>query len=117
MRWSTKSTWLRIALLAAAFFAVPLVIAALTPDPYQSTSALIVTLFVFFPAIVIVLAVWDGFAEGFCLLWLLAPFVAFLPSMYVFFNDSALIYGVAYSILALLANGVASLVDRGRTTR
>ncbi|WP_254873058.1 hypothetical protein [Schaalia sp. Marseille-Q2122] len=105
---------MRIALLAVVFFAVPLVIRLLTPDPYQSTSALIATIFVLFPAIVIALAVWDGFAEGLSLLWLLAPFVVFLPPMYIFFNDSALIYGVAYSILALLANGLASL-PKGRS--
>lgn len=117
MRWSTKSTWLRIVLVAVAFFVVPLVIMVLTPEPYQSTSALIGALFVVFPAIVIILAVWDGLAEGFSLLWLLAPSVVFLPPMFIFFNESALIYGMAYSVVGVLANGIASLAHKGRAMR
>lgn len=108
MRWNTKSTWLRIALLAAGFCAVPLVILALMSDPSRSTSALIATLFLVFPAIVIGLAIWDGAAEGFSILWAIAPFIAFLPAMYIFFNDSALVYGFAYSLLGVIANGVGA---------
>lgn len=53
---------------------------------------------------------WDGVKEGFSLLWLVAPFVCFLAPMFLFFNASALIYGVAYSLLGFAAHGLGVLV-------
>ena len=47
--------------------------------------------------------------EGFSLLWLLAPFVCFLAPMYLFLNDSGLIYGVGYSLLGFGAHSVGCL--------
>ena len=52
----------------------------------------------------------DGVKEGFSLLWLVAPFVCFLAPMFLFFNASALIYGVAYSLLGFAAHGLGVLV-------
>ena len=116
MRWSTKSTWLRIVALSAVFFLSPALVNALITDPLQGKTALITILFLVYPGAVLAFAIWDGIVEGFSLLWAIAPFVLFLAPMYIFFNDSALIYGVAYSILGLVASGLASLLRSGRAT-
>ena len=60
---------------------------------------------------------WDGVKEGFSLLWLLAPFVCFLAPMYLFLNDSGLIYGVGYSLLGFAAHGLGALVHARRARR
>ena len=60
---------------------------------------------------------WDGVKEGFSLLWLLAPFVCFLAPMYLFLNDSALIYGVGYSLLGIAAHGVGAFIHARRAPR
>ena len=69
----------------------------------------ILLLFIAFPLITIALAAWDGITEGFTVLWIVMPIVVFMVPMLIFFNESALIYGVAYSLLTVTANKIGSL--------
>lgn len=57
---------------------------------------------------------WDGVKEGLSLLWVLAPFVCFLAPMFLFLNDSALIYGVGYSLLGFGAHSVGAFIHARR---
>lgn len=65
-------------------------------------------LFIAFPLITIALAAWDGITEGFTILWTFLPVLFFLAPMFIFFNESALIYGAIYSVLAMTANGIGN---------
>lgn len=120
MRWATKSTWIRIAVLfgiyllvLAAWFSVSRV-----SDSMEIVKSLVfLILLVILPLLAIVFGAWDGVKEGFSLLWLLAPFVCFLAPMFLFLNDSALIYGVGYSILGFAAHGVGALIHACRARR
>ena len=94
MRWTTKSTWIRIAVLFGIYL---LVLAAWFSLSSVSDSMEIVKSLVF--------------------LILLAPFVCFLAPMFLFLNDSALIYGVGYSILGFVAHGVGALIHARRARR
>lgn len=67
-------------------------------------------LFIAFPLATIALAAWDGITEGFTVLWTVMPIVSFIVPMFIFFNESALSYGAIYSVLAMVANGLGSLV-------
>ena len=117
MRWATKSTWIRIAVLFGSYL---LVLAAWFSVSRVSDSMEIVKslAFLILLAILPILAMgcgaWDGVKEGFSLLWLLAPFVCFLAPMFLFLNDSALIYGVGYSLLGIVAHGLGALVHARR---
>ena len=66
-------------------------------------------LFIAFPLVTIALAAWDAVTEGFTVLLIMMPIVFFVVPMLIFFNESALIYGAIYSVLAIVANGVGSL--------
>ena len=120
MRWTTKSTWIRIAVLFGIYL---LVLAAWFGVSRASDSMEIVKSLVFLILLVIlpILAMgfgaWDGVTDGFSLLWLLAPFVCFLAPMFLFLNDSALIYGVGYSILGFVAHGIGALIHARRARR
>ena len=120
MRWATKSTWIRIAVLFGIYL---LVSAAWFSASRASDSMEIVKSFVFLillailPLLAVVFGAWDGVREGFSLLWLLAPFMCFLVPMSLFFNDSALIYGVGYSVLGFAAHCVGSLVHARRARK
>lgn len=71
--------------------------------------AFILMLFIVFPLVTIALAAWDAVTEGFTVLWIVMPIVFFVVPTVIFFNESALIYGAIYSVLAIVANGVGSL--------
>jgi len=117
MRWVTKSTWIRIAVLFGIYL---LVLSAWFSLSRVSDSMGVVKTRVFLtlPAILPILAMafgaWDGVKEGFSLLWVLAPFVCFLAPMYLFLNDSGLIYGVGYSLLGFGAHSVGAFIHAGR---
>ena len=120
MRWATKTTWFRIAVLFGIYL---LVLAAWFSLSRVSDSMEIVKSLVFLillailPILAMAFGAWDGVKEGFSLLWLLAPFVCFLAPMYLFLNDSALIYGVGYSLLGFVAHGLGALAYRERARR
>ena len=90
MRWMTTSTWIRIVALFGIYL---LVLAAWFGVSRASDSMEIVKSLVFLILLVI--------------LPLLAP-------MFLFLNDSALIYGVGYSILGFVAHGVGALIHARR---
>ena len=108
MRWVTKTTWIRIVTL----FGVYLLVSA--NEAVKSIAFLI--LLAILPILAMCVATWDGVKEGFSLLWLVAPFVCFLAPMFLFFNASALIYGVAYSLLGFAAHGLGVLVHSRRSS-
>ena len=120
MRWATKSTWIRIAVLFGIYL---LVLSAWFSLSRVSDSMEIVKSLVFLillailPILAMAFGAWDGAKEGLSLLWLLAPFVCFLAPMYLFLNDSGLSYGVGYSILGLGAHCVGVFIHARRARR
>ena len=120
MRWTTKSTWIRIAvlfgiylLLLAAWFSLSRV-----SDSMEIVKSLVfLILLAILPILAMGFGAWDGVKEGFSLLWLFVPFVCFLVPMYLFLNDSALIYGVGYSLLGFGAHSVGAFIHARRVPR
>ena len=97
-------------LVLAAWFGVSRV-----SDSMEIVKSLVfLILLVILPILAMAFGAWDGVKEGFSLLWLLAPFVCFLVPMYLFLNDSGLIYGVGYSLLGIVAHGLGALVHARR---
>ena len=115
MRWTTRATWVRIVVLACVdmgaagiWFGVRQMV-----NVDNDAQALALTiLFIALPLLTIAVAAWDGVRDGFSLLWLLAPFVCFLPPMFLFFGDSALKYGACYAVFGLVANVLGALLHR-----
>ena len=100
-------------LVLAAWFSVSSV-----SDSMEIVKSLVfLILLAILPLLALVFGAWDGVREGFSLLWLLAPFMCFLVPMSLFFNDSALIYGVGYSVLGFAAHCVGSLVHARRARK
>ena len=115
MRWTTRATWVRIVVLACVdmgatgiWFGVRQMVNA---DNDAQALALTI-LFIALPLLTIAVAAWDGVRDGFSLLWLLAPFVCFLPPMFLVFGDSALKYGACYAVFGLVANVLGALLHR-----
>ncbi len=106
------STWLRLALLLAAYLLIPLSVQYwnyLFTTQTDSGGPIVMTLFLLLPLVTGVLSMWDGLKDGFSVLWHLAPFVFFLLPTYLILNESALIYGIIYAVVGLAGNGIGSL--------
>ena len=105
MRWTTKSTWIRIAvlfgiylLLLAAWFSLSRV-----SDSMEIVKSLVfLILLAILPILAMAFGAWDGVKE--------AP-------MYLFLNDSGLIYGVGYSLLGFGAHSVGAFIHARRARR
>ena len=120
MRWATKSTWIRIAVLFGIYLLVLAAWFSLSrvSDSMEIVKSLVfLILLVILPILAMGFGAWDGAKEGFSLLWLLAPFVCFLAPMYLFLNDSGLIYGVGYSLLGFGAHSVGAFIHARRARR
>ena len=120
MRWATRSTWIRIAVLFGLYMLVPAAwfsFMSFSDSMDIVKSAAFLILLAILPVLAMVFGAWDGVKEGFSLLWLLAPFVCFLAPMYLFLNDSALIYGVGYSLLGFGAHSVGAVIHARSSRR
>lgn len=117
MRWATRSTWIRIAALFGLYMLVPAAwfsFMSFSDSMDIVKSAAFLILLAILPVLAMVFGAWDGVKEGFSFLWLLAPLACFLPPMLLFFNVSALPYGVGYSVLGFGAHGLGALACRKR---
>ncbi|WP_270772290.1 hypothetical protein [Pauljensenia sp. OF14-1SRA] len=111
-RWERRGTRTRLGALFACYLLLPALTRAaigLGNASDLGMMAFILLLFMVFPLITVTLAAWDGITEGFNALWIVMPILFFMVPMLIFFNESALIYGVAYSLLAVTANKIGSL--------
>lgn len=111
-RWKIRGTWARLSVLFACYLLLPAfattVIGLVNPSDLGMMT-FILLLFIAFRLITVVLAAWDGITEGFTILWIVMPILFFMVPMLIFFNESALIYGGAYSLLAVVANKICGL--------
>lgn len=117
MRWTTTSTWIRIVVLFGIYLLIPAAwfgVSRISDSMEIVKSLVFLILLAILPILTMAFGTWDGVKEGFSLLWLLAPFACFLAPMFLFLNDSALIYGVGYSILGFAAHGVGALIHARR---
>ncbi len=99
-----------MSVLLAAFWLLPLISIWISRLSDPDAKWFIVLLLLAFPLLTIVLSVIDGARHGFGWWWLLAPFVGFLTTLFVYYNDSALIYAIAYSILGLIGTAIGTFI-------
>ena len=120
MRWATKSTWIRIAGLFGIYLLVPAAwfgVSSVSDSMEIVKSLVFLILLAILPVLAMVFGAWDGVKEGFSLLWLLAPLACFLAPMFLFFNVSALSYGVGYSLLGFGAHSVGAFIHARSSRR
>lgn len=110
LRLPTKGTWGRLVALLASYLVIPLLWRLVAPESGMMVA--IVSLFLVFPAIVLVLSAWDGAKRGFGVLWVICPLLFWLLPTFIYMNSSALAWGVLYTILAALSNSIAAFLTR-----
>lgn len=98
-----------LAMTAAAFYLLPLVV--------KDTGSNMFVLLSVLPIVVLVCALLYGMKHGFHLLYAVIVGLLFLPTLLVFFNESALIYAGIYGLIALGSNATGAWVTRSGKTK
>lgn len=89
---------------------LPLFLAAMTINFYAlptliiDTGSGIVLLLILMPLVCFISAIAYGLRNGWQPLLPASVFLLFLPSLYIFYNESALIYAFAYPLITLIGN-------------
>lgn len=94
--------YLVVAILA--FYVLPLFII----DTGSGMAILLVAI----PAIILVSSEFYGMKHSWDWLYPFLVLVVFLPAVFTFFNETAIVYGPAYGILALVGSFLGSLISR-----
>ena len=111
-----KQLWY-ILILLVLFYAVPA--AYRLPDLTDTfrTAFEASMLIVYNPASVLAVSAVYGFRHGFKWYSLLYVPILYIPSVFLFYNDTALIYAAIYEVFALAGLGLGFLLKRGRSKK
>lgn len=103
----TKHTAAAITSVVLIFvFLLGAYLATLSSEP----KALVGSLLTFCPLVSLAAGAFVGARYGFSVWLPLGVALAFLPAMFAFYNDSALIYAPVFAVLAAIAMAVSSLL-------
>ena len=109
-----KQLWYILALLVL-FYAVPLIYFLPAFNDTFITSLSASMLLLYNPAAILAISAVYGFKHRFKWYFLLMVPVLFVPSVFVFYNGSALIYGLFYEVFCAAGLGLGVLIGLGRT--
>ena len=74
-----------------------------------NTSMAMLILLVVTPLLTFLIVLYYGLKQGFSLWLILLTGLLFVPTIFIFYNDSALIYVLLYTGVDLIGNGIGSL--------
>lgn len=92
--------WPYVLLVFIAFYAFPLLI--------KDTGSAMLVLLALIPFAVFASSLACGIKSGFSLIFSFIVFLLFLPSVFIFYNGSALIYSVVYLVIGTLGSGIGA---------
>ena len=111
-----KQLWYILALLVL-FYAVPLIYFLPSLNDTFITSLSASMLLLYNPAAILAISAVYGFKHRFKWYFLLMVPVLFVPSVFIFYNGSALIYGLFYEVFCVAGLGLGVLLGLGRTNK
>lgn len=76
----------------------------------------IVFLFVLFPLASLLLSLYYGFKNRFDLLFLIIQIIAFIPSIFIYYNRSVAIYIVIYTVVSALGLAIGTIISKKKNT-
>ena len=109
-----KQLWYILVLLVL-FYAVPLIYFLPALEDTFITSLSASMLLVYNPAAILAVSAVYGFKHRFKWYFLLLVPVLFVPSVFIFYNSSALIYTLFYEVFCVAGLGLGVLLGLGRT--
>lgn len=76
------------------------------PTLIKDTGTAMIMLLVVIPMITLFISIYYGKKNGFDIWYVISVGILFFPSIFIFYNSSALIYVIVYTIIALIGNFV-----------
>ena len=76
------------------------------PSLIKDTGTAMIMLLVVIPMITLFISIYYGKKNGFDIWYVISVGILFFPSIFIFYNSSALIYVIVYTIIALIGNFV-----------
>ena len=86
-------------LLIIDFYVIPCFI--------KDTGSAMIIMLMIIPLICLVTSIFYGIRNGFDFLYILIVAIIFMPSIFMFYNSTAWVYIVGYTVIALLGNLIA----------
>lgn len=97
-----KKSWPFLVAVASIFYILPLLI-------FNTSMGIFILLYAM-PALCFVCSIWYALKRPFTPLWAIAVAVMFIPSAFLYFNSSALVYSPVFGVLAFLGNLTGKLM-------
>ena len=76
------------------------------PSLIKDTGTAMIMLLVVIPMITLFISIFYGKKNGFDIWYVFSVGILFFPSIFIYYNSSALIYVIVYTIIALIGNFV-----------
>lgn len=84
------------------------------PRFIKDTGSAVIVMLMIIPLICLITSVFYGIRNGFDFWYILIVAIMFTPSIFMFYNSSAWVYVVGYTVIALLGNLIALPLRKGR---
>ena len=84
------------------------------PSFIKDTGSAMIVMLMIIPLIGLLASVFYGIRNGFDFWYILIVAIMFTPSIFIFYNSSAWVYVVGYTVIALLGNLIALPLRKGR---
>ncbi len=80
----------------------------------QDTTSAMMVLLVAIPLSCFMISYFYGSKHGFVWFYFIAVAVLFIPTIYIFYNETAWIYTIIYGVIALVGNLIGKIVSKNR---
>ena len=80
----------------------------------KDTGSAMMIMLMIIPLSCLVISIFYGIRNGFAFWYILIVAILFIPSIFMFYNSSAWVYVVVYTVIALLGNLIALLLRKNK---
>ncbi len=86
----------------------------LLPSLINNTGAAMLMMLCIMPLLALFCSVIYGVRQGFDFLLPITAMILFIPTIFIYFNESAWVYVIAYGIIILVGNGIGRIFYKKR---
>ena len=89
------------------FYLLLLIEFYIIPSFIKDTGSAMIVMLVLIPLLCLITSVFYGIRNGLDFWYILSVAILFIPSIFIFYNASAWVYAVGYTVIALFGNLIA----------